>query len=115
MPTATITPFRQRPYDPCQTGIHICGADDVRREFFSEANFAMPYQAAMAAFNLAQAELQIRDDEPMDFVVDLMRDGDIVADFGISRQMLARVTEILSRHAADALADNDNQRPEPQR
>ncbi len=89
-----------KPYAPCQSGLHVCGADEDANEFFTEANHPLGPTKAILLFERAKAECAAREGEPTDFVVDLMRDGDIVEDFPISRQMLPRLAAL-----ADAAAN----------
>lgn len=80
-----------KPYNPCPNGIHVCGADVAADEFFSEANYP---GATIEQFSRARAELAAGDDDPMEFVVDMMVAGDIADDFAITRQMLPRLAQI---------------------
>ena len=81
-------------YAPCRSGFHVCGADEDANEFFTEANYPLGPANARLLFARAKAECEARNDEPQDFVVDLMRGGDIIEDFPISRQMLARLAAL---------------------
>lgn len=86
-------------YTPCRSGIHVCGADEDANEFFTQANHPMGPAKARVLFSRVKAECEARDGQPTDFVVDLMRGGDIIEDFPISRQMLPRLAALVEAAA----------------
>lgn len=88
-------------YRPCDNGVHVCGVDEVKERFYTEANFpCVGEPAARALFGRLKAEFAASDEE-WDLTVDLtIADGMIVEDFGISRQMLERFRSSADQGAA---------------
>lgn len=82
-------PIETTIYDPCATGLHVCGISTTDRdEFVTIGNFPMDEERARATFDRAKASLGMADDEDPDVIVDLMIGQDRMDDFGMRRQML---------------------------
>lgn len=81
-------------YQPCDTGIHVCGFHPDGNNFLTIANFKASSAAeARAWFEKAKADLSgTREDG--DFVIDLQVDSCVEDDFYMSRQMLDRLAAI---------------------
>lgn len=79
-------------YHPCSQGVHVCGIDEVKEVFFTQANFA---GVTRETFERAKAECSTRDGDPHDFIVDFCcGDFTVDDDFPINRQMLPRLEAI---------------------
>lgn len=73
-------------YAPCKNGIHVCGIDECRDEFVTVANHP---GVSRALFDRLSNEFAI-DGDP-DVVIDFMKDGDHIDDFGARRQSLVAI------------------------
>ena len=80
-------------YEPCRTGIHLCGSNAADDAPITLANYPMPLDQAREALAKIRAECQEPDGE-FDVVVDLVVDDDILEGVTVRRQMLNRVAVI---------------------
>lgn len=84
-------------YQPCDTGVHVCGFHPDGNNFLTIANFkARSAEQAREIFETAKADLA-GTKEDGDFVIDLQIDGSVEGDFYMSRQMLDRLASIHAR------------------
>lgn len=86
-------------YQPCTTGIHVCGSDDVENWPVTLASFPMPEVFARVVFAQMMQEYEVDDH---DVIVDLFVGGDQLDNFGIKRQMLDRVRRECEAAAQEA-------------
>lgn len=80
-------------YDPCRTGIHVCGIDVIEDEPTTIENFPMSAQAAKRLFEDAKSAFSSGDDG--DMVVDLFIGGDCDTDFRMRRQDLEALRKLV--------------------
>lgn len=96
--TATINRGSGTIYDPCRIGLHVCGPDDEDAAATVLNAPCRTFAEARELFERVKAECQVGADEPHDLVVDLINDNggnnDVVEDFCMSRQMLARFARL---------------------
>lgn len=79
-------------YQPCWTGVHVCGQHPDGDNCLTALNLPTRGTAeAVALFERAKAELAEAEDGESDFIVDLVINGDIDRDFRMNRQMLDRL------------------------
>ena len=89
-------------YYPCRNGLHVFDPDDDRFGGVTVRNFPMLAGDARRLFEECRVECESHGDDPEDYLVDLCVDGDCMTDnFFISRQMLERLVNIISRHDGD--------------
>lgn len=74
-------------YDPCLTGVHVCGSTPCDQPYTGLNIPADHARAARAKFEALKSEASCSEDEA-DFVVDLNIDGDCDEDFWSNRQLL---------------------------
>lgn len=87
-------------YQPCRTGLHVCGKHPDGMNALSVANFpTRGVRSARELFERAKAECAVPEGDDGDLVVDLMIDHDCDEDFSMNRQMLARLVEIAGEAA----------------
>lgn len=88
-------------YQPCGTGVHVCGQHPDGDNCLTVLNLpARGTAEAVALFDRAKAELAEPDDVESDFIVDLMINGDCDRDFRMNRQMLDRLVSLQAEQGA---------------
>lgn len=88
-------------YQPCETGLHVCGLHPDGKNFLTIANFpAATEEGARALFERARSELSTPLGEEGDFVIDLQIDGSCGEDFWMTRQMLDRLAALAKAKGA---------------
>lgn len=80
------------PYNPCRTGIHVCGFDPVVRQFLTAENLPLPEPGARHVWETARRRLELGSVGDPDFVVDLWIGGRLLNSFVIERN---RVGDLL--------------------
>lgn len=79
-------------YQPCRTGLHVCGVHPDGENAMTVLN--LPTRTADEArglFERARIEVGEARGQKADYVVDLMINRDCDEDFGMNRQMLERL------------------------
>ena len=77
-------------YQPCANGIHICGIKRL------EDGYEVPYTVAnfqtddVASF---RSLYEVKESECGDYVVDIMKDGDLIDDFTTNLQMIGAMKQ----------------------
>jgi hypothetical protein len=76
------------PYNPCRTGLHVCGFDPVTRRFLTAENLLLPEPGARHVWGAARGRLRGSVLDGPDFVVDLRISGRTIDSFLIERSRL---------------------------
>lgn len=91
---------RQKYYQPCRNGFHVCGSKESKDWPFTVRNFPMSQNMAKQIFPIIKRDFGIdHADTGGDLSVDFCDNGDINEEFSIKRQMLepmARRIEVLT-------------------
>ena len=88
------------PYHPCDNGLHICGFFENNNTIQPKTMLNVPFSDPQRLFEVAKEQCEApRDEETGNYIVDLMINGDICADFETNRQMF----EVIERIAGELL------------
>lgn len=76
-------------YQPCTTGIHVCGSDDVEGWPVTLASFpATDHADLLSLYDRLKRDYEEPDH---DIIVDMFVGGELRDNFGVRRQMLDRI------------------------
>lgn len=94
-PVATYREDRQRAgrandsyYDPCNTGLHLCGATDDEMQLTTVGNWKLSRSEALTAFDWFKDQIEEPAGSDFDFILDLQLEGDCEATLACTRQQL---------------------------
>lgn len=80
-------------YDPCATGLHLCGQTDDENQPTTMGNWHTTAASAQETFDFIKSHIGEVAEEEADYILDLQIGGETVTDLRCNRQLLLRLAQ----------------------